>query len=142
MSLIRLPGLIDPHVHLRDMGEAEKEDFFTGTSAALAGGYTTIIDMPNNKIPITTQGALGEKISLARERILCDVGFYFGSLGDNFEEFENVSSKVMGLKLFLNQTTGNYLLNPEKLEQIFLTWPKIESNITEYSFSGNTDFFT
>ena len=54
MSLLKLPGLIDIHTHLRTPGQEEKEDFYTGTSAALSGGFTTILDMPNNKIPITT----------------------------------------------------------------------------------------
>ena len=58
---ITLPGLIDPHVHLRDPGQTHKEDFFTGTSAALAGGYTTVLDMPNNAVPITTLALLEEK---------------------------------------------------------------------------------
>ncbi|MBI2442833.1 MAG: dihydroorotase family protein [Candidatus Levybacteria bacterium] len=88
---ITLPGLIDPHVHLRDPGQTEKEDFFTGTSAALAGGFTTVLDMPNNKTPITTAQRLEEKINVAREKIVCDVGFYFGSMGDNLEEFEKLT---------------------------------------------------
>lgn len=122
--MITLPGLIDPHVHLRDPGQTEKEDFYTGASAALAGGYTCILDMPNNKTPITTSERLEEKIKSAKEKIVCDVGFYFGSMGDNLGEFEKVSDKVLGLKLYLNQTTGNYLLNSEFLEKIFKAWPK------------------
>ncbi len=53
-EIIRLPGLIDIHVHLRDPGQTQKEDFTSGTSAALAGGFTTVVDMPNNAEPITT----------------------------------------------------------------------------------------
>ncbi len=146
---MQLPGLIDPHVHLRDPGQTDKEDFYTGTSAALAGGYTTVIDMPNNLTPITTFEALEEKIKIAKDKIVCDVGFYFGSMGDNLEEFlkvtgypssKNMSSsrkrgsdsrfhenddknKVMGLKLYLNQTTGNFLLDKTHLGKIFATWP-------------------
>lgn len=122
MQTITLPGLIDPHVHLRDPQQTHKEDFYTGTSAALAGGYTTIIDMPNNKTPITTLERLEEKIQIAKKKIVCDVGFYFGSLGDNLEEFKKIRGKVFGLKLYLNETTGNFLIDKEKLEQIFITW--------------------
>ncbi|MDP3941050.1 MAG: amidohydrolase family protein [bacterium] len=111
MSMLTLPGLIDPHVHLRDPGQTEKEDFFTGTAAALAGGFTTVLDMPNNKVPVTTAERLEEKIKSAREKVVCDVGFYFGSMGENLAEFAKISSKVMGLKLYLNHTTGDFLIN-------------------------------
>lgn len=121
--MISLPGLIDPHVHLRDPGQTEKEDFFTGTSAALAGGFTTVIDMPNNKTPTTTLKRLDEKIQSAKEKTVCDIGFYFGSMGDNLEEFPKAIGRTLGLKLYLNQTTGNFLLNPSFLEKIFAAWP-------------------
>ena len=55
MKSLILPGLIDPHVHLRDPGQTNKEDFLSGTSAALSGGFTTILDIPNNKIPNQTR---------------------------------------------------------------------------------------
>ena len=123
MTLIRLPGLIDPHVHLRDPGQTDKEDFLTGTRAALHGGYTTIIDMPNNKNPITTQERLDEKVKSAKEKIVCDVGFYFGTLGDNLDEFDKVQKNVRGLKIYLNHTTGNFILDKTKLKEIFSRWP-------------------
>src|SRR5690606_34625968 len=99
MSTITLPGLIDPHVHLRDPGQTYKEDFFTGTSAALAGGYTTVMDMPNNAEPITTLERLETKIASAKKQIVSDVGLHFGTLADNFDEFEKVVDKVTGLKV-------------------------------------------
>ncbi len=131
MKIITLPGLIDPHVHLRDPGQTQKENFYTGTSAALAGGYTTVLDMPNNIVPITTRERLLEKIAIAKEKIVCDVGFYFGSLGDNLDEFEKINplrqladgGKVMGLKLYLNHTTGNLLLDKKNLSRVFSAWP-------------------
>lgn len=123
MKILSLPGLIDPHVHLRDPGQTQKEDFYTGTLAALSGGYTTLIDMPNNKVPITTEGRLEEKIKSAREKIVCNVGFYFGSLGDNLDELKKVKHKVLGLKLYLNETTGNFLISKKSLESIFRAWP-------------------
>lgn len=122
MPLLTLPGLIDAHVHLRDPGQTNKEDFYAGTSAALAGGFTAILDMPNNKIPITTLEKLDEKIKIAKKKIVCDVGFYFGSLGDNLNEFPKIINKAMGLKLYLNQTTGNFLINKAVLEKTFSSW--------------------
>jgi len=117
-----LPGLIDPHVHLREPGQIEKEDFYTGTAAALAGGFTTVIDMPNNTTPITTLETLEEKTGLAKEKIVADVGFHFGTLGDNMDEFEKIMDNVLGLKLYLNETTGNFLISKEKLLAIYTAW--------------------
>lgn len=121
-KIITLPGLIDPHVHLRDPGQTHKEDFYTGTSAALAGGYTTIVDMPNNLEPITTKARLDEKIAIAKQKAVCDIGFNFGTLGDNFEEFAKVQDKVMGLKIYLNVTTGNFIIDKNKLAEIYAAW--------------------
>lgn len=122
--MLTLPGLIDPHVHLRTPGQTHKEDFTTGTMAALAGGFTTIIDMPNNATPITTVERLNEKISLAKTQTVCDLGFHFGTLGDNLEEFSKVQNSVMGLKIYLNQTTGGFVVNLETLPKIVEAWPK------------------
>ncbi|MDP2637517.1 MAG: amidohydrolase family protein [Candidatus Levybacteria bacterium] len=122
MSKLTLPGLIDPHVHLRDPGQTNKEDFFTGTGSALAGGFTTILDMPNNKLPITTMRRLEEKIKIAKEKIVCDVGFYFGSMGDNINELIRIKDKVLGLKLYLSLTTGGFVIPKEKVEQVFIAW--------------------
>lgn len=129
MSKLTLPGLIDIHVHLRTPGQEHKEDFFTGTSAALAGGFTKILDMPNNKIPITTKQRLQDKIEIAKKQAVCDVGFYFGSLGDNLEEFNKVTTQkekalIYGLKLYLNETTGNFLIHKKGLKKIFSTFSK------------------
>src|SRR3989344_4242333 len=124
MKTFRLPGLVDLHVHLRDPGQTHKEDFYTGTSAALAGGYVAIFDMPNNATPITTLETLEEKIQSAKNKIVCDAGFHFGSLGDYLDEFDKVKGKVFGLKLYLNVTTGNYLLEPDNLVKIYQAWPK------------------
>jgi len=122
--MIKLPGLIDVHVHLRDPGQTNKEDFFTGTSAALAGGFTTILDMPNNKVPIITLERLKEKIKVAKEKIVCDVGFYFGSLGENLKDFKKIQSQVFGLKIYLNQTTGNYIVDEKVFRKVCEVWPK------------------
>jgi dihydroorotase len=120
---ITLPGLIDPHVHLRDPGQTHKEDFLSGTSAALAGGYTTVLDMPNNAEPITTLERLEAKLASARSKTVIDIGFHFGTLGDNFAEFPKVVDKVKGLKIYLNVTTGGYIINETKLLEIYKAWP-------------------
>ncbi len=121
-DLVTLPGLIDPHVHLRDPGQTHKEDFFTGTNAALAGGYTTVLDMPNNAEPITTLERLEAKIASARNQVVSDIGFHFGSLGDNFDEFPKVIDKVTGLKIYMNVTTGNFKIDASKLIDIYRAW--------------------
>jgi len=120
--MITLPGLIDIHAHLRTPGQEQKEDFYTGTSAALAGGFTTVLDMPNNKVPIITEELLNEKIEIARQEIVCDTGFHFGSLGDNLEEFPKIKDQVFGIKLYLNVTTGNFLIDEQKLRTIYEAW--------------------
>ncbi len=123
-SVIKLPGLIDVHVHLRDPGQTHKEDFFTGTSAALAGGFTTVVDMPNNTEPIVTVERLHDKRKIAAEKTVSDIGFHYGSLGDNLETFEEAAKYSVGLKLYLNNTTGGYLLDVKHLQEIYAAWPK------------------
>jgi dihydroorotase len=71
-----IPGLIDVHSHLRDLDLSYKEDYLSGTSAAIAGGYTTVLDMPNSKPPATTPESVKDRIKVARKKIFCDIGFY------------------------------------------------------------------
>ncbi|MBS7658647.1 MAG: dihydroorotase family protein [Candidatus Bathyarchaeia archaeon] len=75
-GLIALPGLIDSHVHLRDLNLSYKEDFYTGTCAAAAGGFTTVLDMPNTSPPTDSIERLKEKIELAKNKIIVNVGFH------------------------------------------------------------------
>jgi carbamoyl-phosphate synthase/aspartate carbamoyltransferase/dihydroorotase len=117
-----LPGLVDIHVHLRDPGQTHKEDFSSGTAAALAGGFTTVVDMPNNAVPVTDEAVLDQKLGIAASRVVCDTGVYFGSLGDNLDLFPLVQDRVRGLKLYLNHTTGGYLLDTGHLVKIFDAW--------------------
>ncbi|OGE24932.1 hypothetical protein A3C26_00290 [Candidatus Daviesbacteria bacterium RIFCSPHIGHO2_02_FULL_39_12] len=121
--MIKLPGLIDTHVHLREPGAAQKEDFETGTKAAIAGGYTTILDMPNNPEPTVTLNTLEKKITLTKSRIYCDLGFHFGATLDSVAYFPKVKDKVFGLKVYMNHTTGGLLQeNPQVLKKIFEAW--------------------
>lgn len=122
---MKFPGLIDVHVHLREPGANQKESFETGTRAAVAGGVTYILDMPNNSIPTFTLEALEEKISRVRATAVCDVGFHFGTDGKNTALFATVAAKpeVFGLKVYCNHTTGNFLLDdPHVLEAVFRAW--------------------
>ena len=122
--MIKLPGLIDTHVHLREPGATQKEDFATGSRAAIAGGYTTILDMPNNPEPTVSIKALQKKICLAKPRIYSDVGFHFGATPDSIAFFQKVQKKVFGLKVYMNHTTGTLLIEDQKiLERIFNSWP-------------------
>lgn len=106
-GMLLIPGLIDPHVHFREPGLEYKEDFRTGTHAAIAGGFTTVMDMPNNKPPTTTFVRLKEKRKLA-EKAVCDVRFHFGSTDSNFDEVRRVNPKSM--KVYLGKTTGELFL--------------------------------
>jgi len=123
---VRIPGLIDTHVHLRDPGETHKEDFYTGTSAALAGGVVTVIDMPNNKEPITTFRRLEEKKELVKQKAVCDYGFYFGASEENSRHAEiEVLNRVVGLKMYLNLTHGAlFVSNLDKIKEHLSSWPK------------------
>lgn len=124
-KLVNIPGIIDIHVHLRDPGQTHKEDFYTGTSAALAGGVTTVFDMPNNLAPIFTYEKLKEKMDIAKQKAVCDYGFFFGTDGENISEFEKVDDKVAGLKVYLNITTGKILIeNESRVAKVFEAWPK------------------
>lgn len=125
-SLVRLPGLIDPHVHLRDPGATHKEDFLTGTRAAIAGGITLVLDMPNNPgAPVISPGALAAKEAAARGRIVCDVGLFYGASAGNTGTYEQVADKVVGLKLYLDHTTGDLKVEElEAIREIMLAWPR------------------
>lgn len=116
-----LPGIIDVHTHMRDPGLTHKEDFTSGSKACARGGVTTFIDMPNT-IPVTvTEKALMDKKDMMVGRSYVDYGFHFGgSKKDNSEEIKKVLDKVASTKIFLNMSTGDMLIENEKVvENIF-----------------------
>ncbi len=122
-QFLKLPGLVDVHVHLREPGGTQKEDFETGTRAAIAGGYTQILDMPNNIPPADDLKTLEEKMRLAKGRIWCDLGFNFGATANSTVYFKKVAKKTFGLKVYMNQTTGGLLVDKEKdRDLIFKSW--------------------
>ncbi|MEK9186656.1 MAG: amidohydrolase family protein [Patescibacteria group bacterium] len=125
MSLQKFPGFIDAHVHLREPGATHKEDFYTGSKAAVRGGFTFIIDMPNNPAPTISKERLEEKIALADQKAVCDIGFHFGTNGKNTDQFAYAaaSNRVYGLKLYCNHTTGEMLIEDlTLLENVFSAW--------------------
>lgn len=123
MKIIQIPTLADVHVHLREPGATQKEDFESGTKAAVAGGYTQILDMPNNTSPTTTPEAFKEKVKLAEGRIWCDLGFNFGATAGSAKYFNKIKKNVFGLKVYMNQTTGPLLVDAQKdLNLIFKSW--------------------
>ncbi len=103
---IALPGIIDSHVHLRDQQLAYKEDFTSGTSAAAAGGITTVIDMPNNQPPTMSAGTLQERMRLAEPRILVNVAFNAAFPTHTREIPEIAKIGAVGFKLYLPQQIG------------------------------------
>jgi dihydroorotase len=107
-GLVVMPGLVDAHVHLREPGMTEKEDFYSGTRAAAAGGVTTVIDMPNTLPPVATAAILSDKLDLVRTKAHVDFGLY-GMLGQsNADEIAGMAALgALGLKLFMGQTTGD-----------------------------------
>lgn len=126
MTTVRIPGLIDPHVHLRDPGATHKEDFSTGTQAALAGGFTMLLDMPNNYLnPVVSPEALAGKIAATEGRLFCDVGLFYGASPANLASYKQVALDVAGLKLYLNHTTGDLKIEGvETIRAIMLAWPR------------------
>ncbi|MBI3282765.1 amidohydrolase family protein [Candidatus Curtissbacteria bacterium] len=122
-NIIKLPGLADVHVHLREPGAAHKEDFSSGTRAAVAGGYTQVLDMPNNNPPTTAPQNIAEKEKLAKGRIWCDVGFNFGATAASAKYFKKLAKSVFGAKVYMNSTTGPILVDKLKdRELIFKSW--------------------
>ncbi len=105
-GLLVLPGLIDAHTHLRDEGKAYKEDFYTGTAAAAAGGITTVLDMPNNN-PITMSAeTLKNRMKVAERKILVNVGFFSEFPKDTKEIDEIVNEGAVAFKLFMAEQVG------------------------------------
>lgn len=116
-----LPGLIDDQVHFREPGLTHKACIRTESRAAVAGGITSFIEMPNTNPQTTTIEALENKFAVAGKDSLANYSFMFGGTNDNFEEVARLDkTKVAGLKLFLGSSTGNMLVDDEAvLRKIF-----------------------
>lgn len=125
MSNLMLPGLVDVHTHLRVPGGEHKEDFTTGTAAALAGGITTVLAMPNTSPPLTTPAVLEETLQKAQRSILCDVGLFAGASPQHIEGVVELSRYSVALKIYLNDTFGPLRVEDlPTLNACFRLWPR------------------
>ena len=111
-GLYLIPGIIDEHVHFREPGLTQKADIYTESRAAVAGGVTSFMDMPNTNPQTTTKELLQQKFDLAAQKSAANYSFYLGATNDNIDEIKKVDpKKVCGIKLFMGSSTGNMLVN-------------------------------
>jgi dihydroorotase len=122
-----LPGVIDDQVHFREPGLTHKGNIFTESRAAVAGGVTSFMEMPNTYPPAFTQLLLEDKYQIAARTSLANYSFYMGTSNDNLEEVLKTNLKnVCGLKIFMGSSTGNLLVDdPKTLEGIFSRFPSL-----------------
>ena len=122
-----LPGIIDDQVHFREPGLTHKGEIYTEAKAAIAGGVTSFMEMPNTNPQSTTQELLEDKYKIAAQRSLANYSFYIGATNDNLDELLKTDPKtVCGIKIFMGSSTGNMLVdNPQTLEQIFKQSPML-----------------
>ncbi|MFW6069623.1 MAG: amidohydrolase family protein [bacterium] len=124
MTTITLPGLIDVHTHLRVPGGEHKEDFASGTAAALAGGVTMVLAMPNTSPPLTTSPVLEEARQRARRNARCDVGLFAGASPAHTDALPHLAADAVGLKIYLNDTFGPLRVDDiATLFECFRQWP-------------------
>ena len=122
---IVIPGVIDDQVHFREPGLTEKATIYTESKAAIAGGVTSFMEMPNTRPPALTMDLLNDKFDLAAQSSLANYSFYLGASNDNIDEIKNIDPKrVCGIKVFMGASTGNLLVDDdEALELIFRDSP-------------------
>ena len=126
-GLYLLPGVIDDQVHFREPGLEYKADIYSESKAAVAGGTTSFMEMPNTNPPALTQELLEKKYQLAAQKSLANYSFYMGSSNDNLEEvLKTDPEKVCGVKVFMGSSTGNMLVDDDVvLEAIFSKVPML-----------------
>ena len=114
MPVIKIHGMIDPHTHLRDLDWADKATFVSETQAAISAGYWAVFDMPNTAPATIDETRLDDKLARLEREAHCDWGVYFGaSQTDNSAEYEMIASRVCGLKIYNNSTTGDLLIDKQ-----------------------------
>jgi dihydroorotase (multifunctional complex type) len=136
-GLLVLPGLIDVHVHLRDEGKAYKEDFYSGTAAAAAGGITTVLDMPNNEPVTMSAAALKNRMEKARDSILVNVGFYseFPKCLDEIREIADAGA--FAFKLFMIEKVGGLSIEDDaSLDEAFRILGKMGMLVAVHAEDG------
>jgi dihydroorotase len=124
-GLFLIPGVIDDQVHFREPGLTHKAEIYTEAKAAVAGGITSFMEMPNTKPQAITNELLEEKYKIASEKSLANYSFYLGATNNNIEEIKKVDPKqVCGVKVFMGSSTGNMLVdNEDSLGKIFSESP-------------------
>jgi dihydroorotase len=116
-----IPGIIDDQVHFREPGLTHKGDLYTEPRAAVAGGVTSYMEMPNTKPAAFTQALLEEKYQVAAQKSLANYSFFMGTSNDNLEEVLKTDPRtVCGIKIFMGSSTGNLLVDdPHVLDEVF-----------------------
>jgi dihydroorotase len=134
-----LPGLIDVHVHLRDGGKSRKEDFYSGTSAAAAGGFTTVTDMPNNEPVTMSPRTLHDRMEIAERKVLVNVGFR-SEFPNNLKNIEPIVKEgALGFKLFMAEQIGGLdLSNDEAITNAFKTVAKLGVSVAVHAEDRDT----
>lgn len=120
-GLTVFPGVIDTQVHFREPGLTQKEDLATGTLAAICGGVTSILEMPNTDPPTTSKEALEDKLRRAEGRASCDYGFFVGATAENADDLARLErlTGTPGIKIFMGSSTGSLLVaDDETLERV------------------------
>jgi len=132
---ILMPGMIDDQVHFREPGLTNKGDLATESAAAVAGGITSFMDMPNVNPQTTTRLALADKYAMAEYRCTANYGFYLGATNRNIEEIKALEvGEACGIKAFMGASTGDMLVDdPAALERIFESAPVIVLTHCEHS---------
>lgn len=115
-GMLCLPGLVDIHVHLRDLELSYKEDFVSGTSAAAAGGFTTVVDMPNTRPTTDRLSLLEEKIRIASSKILVNVGFNL--VPSSVDQMDEAKDRAMGFKFNLVTQWSDLVMNEETISSV------------------------
>jgi dihydroorotase len=129
-NLTVLPGCIDTQVHFREPGSTDAEDLNSGSRAAIAGGITSVFEMPNTNPPTSTKNEFLKKLNLAKNRMYCNYAFYFGATAKNENELADLKDLegCCGIKLFAGSSTGNLLVQHEDdIEKVFKNSSKIVS---------------
>eukprot|EP00163_Fabomonas_tropica_P004427 TRINITY_DN1389_c0_g1_i4.p1 TRINITY_DN1389_c0_g1~~TRINITY_DN1389_c0_g1_i4.p1 ORF type:complete len:2183 (+),score=585.91 TRINITY_DN1389_c0_g1_i4:415-6963(+) len=124
-TIVLLPGLIDVHVHMREPGQTHKEDWYSGSAAALAGGITCVLAMPNTHPEIIDGDTLALALELAEQKAVCDFGHYLGASKSNAATLPSAAGNACGLKMYLNETFTTLMIanDVETWHEHFEHWP-------------------
>tara|TARA_Y100001970_G_scaffold7375_1_gene8462 strand:+ start:27110 stop:28417 length:1308 start_codon:yes stop_codon:yes gene_type:complete len=123
-----LPGCIDTQTHFREPGSTDTEDLHSGSRAAIAGGITSVFEMPNTNPPTSNLKEFQKKLDLAKNRMYCNYAFYFGATADNLKDLASLKNLegCCGIKLFVGSSTGNLLVAEENdIEKVFQNSSKV-----------------